>query len=210
MRTAIRLTIAAFVFVFAATTARAEEIRVLSSVGIKAVIDVLGPQFEQKTKHKVTTTFDLAGVLKTRIEGGEPFDVAILTPAMIDELISKGKIAPATRVEVARTGLNETEAREAGFEYSTSTVEPTARAGYFPDATTITVKVVVDRNSHRLLGAQIVGKEGAAKRIDVLATALWNEMTVDEIADLDLGYAPPFSPLWDPVQVAARQSAHDR
>jgi len=105
MRTAIRLTIAAFVFVFAATTARAEEIRVLSSVGIKAVIDVLGPQFEQKTKHKVTTTFDLAGVLKTRIEGGEPFDVAILTPAMIDELISKGKIAPATRVEVARTGL---------------------------------------------------------------------------------------------------------
>ena len=88
-----------------ATSASAEEIRVLSSVGIKAVVDVLGPQFEQKTKHKVTTTFDLAGVLKTRIEGGEPFDVAILTPAMIDELISKGKIAPATRVEVARTGL---------------------------------------------------------------------------------------------------------
>jgi len=105
MRTAIRLTIAVFAFVLAATTARAEEIRVLSSVGIKAVVDVLGPQFEQKTKHKVTTTFDLAGVLKTRIEGGEPFDVAILTPAMIDELISKGKIAPATRVEVARTGL---------------------------------------------------------------------------------------------------------
>jgi pyruvate/2-oxoglutarate dehydrogenase complex dihydrolipoamide dehydrogenase (E3) component len=75
---------------------------------------------------------------------------------------------------------------------------------------TITVKVVVDRKSHRLLGAQIVGKEGAAKRIDVLATALWNEMTVDEIAQLDLGYAPPFSPLWDPVQVAARQSAHER
>ena len=85
--------------------ANAEEIRVLSSVGIKAVIEVLGPQFEQKTKHKVTTIFDLAGVLKTRIEGGEPFDVAILTPAFIDELISKGKIAPATRTEVARTGL---------------------------------------------------------------------------------------------------------
>jgi molybdate transport system substrate-binding protein len=105
MRTGIRLIIAVFVFVLAATTARAEEIRVLSSVGIKTVIDVLGPQFERTTKHKVMTTFDLAGVLKTRIEGGEPFDVAILTPAMIDELISKGKIAPATRVEVARTGL---------------------------------------------------------------------------------------------------------
>jgi len=105
MRTAIRLTIAVFAFVLAATTARAEEIRVLSSVGIKAVIEVLGPQFERATKHKVTTMFDLAGVLKTRIEGGEPFDVAILTPAMIDELISKGKLAAASRTEIARTGL---------------------------------------------------------------------------------------------------------
>jgi molybdate transport system substrate-binding protein len=95
----------AFAFVLNAAVADAEEIRVLSSVGIKAVVEVLGPQFEQKTKHKVTTVFDLAGVLKTRIEGGEPFDVAILTPAFIDELISKGKIAPATRTEVARTGL---------------------------------------------------------------------------------------------------------
>ena len=77
----------------------------MSSVGIKAVVEELGPQFEQKTKHKVTTVFDLAGVLKTRIEGGEPFDVAILTPAFIDELISKGKIAAASRNEIARTGL---------------------------------------------------------------------------------------------------------
>jgi molybdate transport system substrate-binding protein len=95
----------AVALVLNAAVADAEEIRVLSSVGIKAVVEVLGPQFEQKTKHKVTTVFDLAGVLKTRIEGGEPFDVAILTPAFIDELISKGKIAPATRTEVARTGL---------------------------------------------------------------------------------------------------------
>ena len=87
------------------TPAGADEIRVLSSVGIKAVIDVLGPQFERATKHKVTTTFDLAGVLKTRIEGGEPFDVAILTAPLLDELISKGKIAAATRTEVARVGL---------------------------------------------------------------------------------------------------------
>jgi NADPH-dependent 2,4-dienoyl-CoA reductase/sulfur reductase-like enzyme len=112
--------------------------------------------------------------------------------------------------EVARTGLNEREARDAGFDFSTATVEPTTRAGYYPGAKRITVKIVVERTSNRLLGAQIVGKEGAAKRIDVLATAIWNDMTVDEIAQLDLGYAPPFSPLWDPVQVAARQSAHER
>jgi molybdate transport system substrate-binding protein len=95
----------AVTIVLNAAVVQAEEIRVLSSVGIKAVVEVLGPQFEQKTKHKVTTTFDLAGVLKTRIEGGAPFDVAILTAPLIDELVSKGKIAPATRTEVARVGL---------------------------------------------------------------------------------------------------------
>jgi len=119
-------------------------------------------------------------------------------------------VTKVCETEVARTGLNETEARDAGFDFSTSTVEPTTRAGYYPGAMKIIVKVVVERHTNRLLGAQIVGKEGAAKRIDVLATAIWNDMTVDEIAQLDLGYAPPFSPLWDPVQVAARQSARDR
>jgi molybdate transport system substrate-binding protein len=88
-----------------ATAARADEIRVLSSVGIKTVIEVLGPQFEKATKHKVTTTFDLASTLKTRIESGEPFDVAILTAPLIDDLIAKGKIASASRTEVARVGL---------------------------------------------------------------------------------------------------------
>jgi molybdate transport system substrate-binding protein len=95
----------AVALILTAAEARAEEIRVLSSVGIKAVVEVLGPQFERATKHTVTMVFDLAGVLKTRIEGGERFDVAILTPAMIDDLIAGGKIAPATRTEVARTGL---------------------------------------------------------------------------------------------------------
>jgi molybdate transport system substrate-binding protein len=87
------------------TPAGADEIRVLSSVGIKAAVEVLAPQFEQATKHKVTTVFDLAGVLKTRIESGEPFDVAILTQPLLDELISKGKVVSASRAEVARVGL---------------------------------------------------------------------------------------------------------
>lgn len=112
--------------------------------------------------------------------------------------------------EVARTGLDEAEASDAGFDFSTSTVAPTTRAGYYPGAQRITVKIVVERTTNRLLGAQIVGKEGAAKRIDVFATAIWNNMTVGEIADLDLGYAPPFSPLWDPVQVAARRSSQPK
>ena len=97
-------------------------------------------------------------------------------------------------LEVARTGLLEAEAERAGFRFVTATVESTTRAGYYPDAQPITTKLLAERRSGRLLGAQIVGREGAAKRIDVLATALWNEMTVEEIAGLDLSYAPPFAP----------------
>lgn len=85
-------------------------------------------------------------------------------------------------------------------------VESTTRAGYYPGAQPITTKLIAEKRSGRLLGAQIVGREGAAKRIDVLATAVWNEMTVEAISGLDLSYAPPFAPVWDPVLIAARKS----
>ena len=94
-----------------------------------------------------------------------------------------------------------------GFDPLTVTVESTTRAGYFPGAQPLTVKLIAERRSGRLLGAQIVGREGAAKRIDVCAVALWNEMTVEEMTGLDLGYAPPYSPVWDPVLIAARKAA---
>jgi NADPH-dependent 2,4-dienoyl-CoA reductase/sulfur reductase-like enzyme len=109
-------------------------------------------------------------------------------------------------VEVARTGLNESEATEAGFQFVTNTSDSTTRAGYFPDTRPIKTKLVVERQSGRLLGAQIIGEEGAAKRIDVLATALWNGMSVEQMLNLDLSYAPPFAPVWDPVLVAARNA----
>ena len=106
-------------------------------------------------------------------------------------------------LEIARTGLRESEARDAGFDVRTATITATAQAGYLPDASEVTVKMVADVATRRLLGAQLVGRAGSAKRVDVCATALWNEMTVDEIPFLDLGYAPPFSPVWDPVLAAA-------
>ncbi len=109
--------------------------------------------------------------------------------------------------EVARTGLTERQASEAGVDVVTAKIESTTRARYYPGASAITVKVVVERPGGRIVGAQIVGEEGAAKRIDVLATAIWNRMPVDEVASLDLSYAPPFSPVWDPVLVAARKAA---
>ncbi|KUL33383.1 FAD-dependent oxidoreductase [Actinoplanes awajinensis] len=109
-------------------------------------------------------------------------------------------------LEVARTGLGSREADQAGFQYVTATVESTNRAGYYPGATPMTVKVLAERGTGMLLGAQIVGKAEAAKRIDAFAVAVWNRMTVGEMTGLDLGYAPPYAPVWDPVLVAARKA----
>ncbi|HVQ76266.1 MAG TPA: FAD-dependent oxidoreductase [Candidatus Binatia bacterium] len=110
-------------------------------------------------------------------------------------------------VEVARTGLQEEEIHPLGWEYVSATIRSHTRAGYYPGAGPITVKVVAERASGRLLGGQIVGIEGAAKRIDVLATALHAGLTVHEMIHLDLSYAPPYSPVWDPVLIAARKAA---
>jgi NADPH-dependent 2,4-dienoyl-CoA reductase/sulfur reductase-like enzyme len=110
-------------------------------------------------------------------------------------------------LEVARTGLRERDADEAGFSYVTATVESTNRAGYYPGADKMKVKLIAERATGRLLGGQIVGRTEAAKRIDALAVALWNGMTVEEMAALDLGYAPPYAPVWDPVLIAARKAA---
>jgi NADPH-dependent 2,4-dienoyl-CoA reductase/sulfur reductase-like enzyme len=109
-------------------------------------------------------------------------------------------------LEIACTGLTEAEATRAGFAYHAAIVDSTTTAGYWPDAENMRLKIVVERGSGRLLGAQIVGGQGAGKRIDVLATALWNHMRVDELMQLDLAYAPPFAPVWEPVLIAARKA----
>ena len=123
-------------------------------------------------------------------------------PGIVGTAVSK-----VCDLEIARTGLKEVECSQAGFEYVTATVDSTTKAGYFPGAVPIRVKLIAEKRSGRLLGGQLVGAgEGSAKRIDALATALWNEMTVDEMVSLDLGYAPPFAPVWDPVLIAARKA----
>ncbi|MDG9679062.1 FAD-dependent oxidoreductase [Micromonospora sp. DH14] len=109
-------------------------------------------------------------------------------------------------LEVGRTGLRERDAKAAGFEFVSVIAESTNRAGYYPGSRPMTVKLIAERPSGRLLGAQIVGWSEAAKRIDTLAVALWNGMTVDDMTQLDLGYAPPYAPVWDPVLIAARKA----
>jgi NADPH-dependent 2,4-dienoyl-CoA reductase/sulfur reductase-like enzyme len=122
-------------------------------------------------------------------------------PGVIGTAVSK-----ICDVEVARSGLTEKEAAEAGFAPLTATVDSTTRASYFPGTAPIKTKLIVEKRSGRLLGGQIVGREGAAKRIDTVAAAIWSGMTADEAINLDLSYAPPFSPLWDPVLIAARKA----
>ncbi len=108
--------------------------------------------------------------------------------------------------EIALTGLNSAGAAAAGFDTLTSTITSPTRAHYYPGVSEMTVTLVVDRPTGRVLGAQIVGGDDAAKRIDTCATAITAGMTVDQVLDLDLAYAPPFSPVWDPVAVAAREA----
>jgi NADPH-dependent 2,4-dienoyl-CoA reductase/sulfur reductase-like enzyme len=109
-------------------------------------------------------------------------------------------------LEMARTGLTETGCERYGLPAVGVTLASTTRAGYFPGADPMTVKVTVAPDSGRLLGAQIVGGDTAAKRIDAFAMALWNEMTVGDMLNVDLSYAPPFSGVWDPVLAAARKA----
>ncbi len=136
-------------------------------------------------------------VLGTNLGGGNA-----IFPGVVRTAISK-----VCDLEVARSGLREKDAQRAGLEFITATTESTTRAGYFPGAKPMTVKVLAEKPGGRLLGAQIVGRKGSAKRIDVLALALWTALTVAELAMVDLSYAPPFSPVWDPVLIAARKAA---
>ncbi|MFD5201943.1 FAD-dependent oxidoreductase [Streptomyces sp. NPDC058375] len=122
-------------------------------------------------------------------------------PGVVGTAVSK-----VCDLEIARTGLREKDARAVGLKYVTATIESTQRAGYYPGAKPMTVKMIAELRTGRLLGVQIVGREGSAKRVDVAAVALTAGMTVEQMTALDLGYAPPFSPVWDPVLVAARKT----
>ncbi|MFW6458488.1 MAG: FAD-dependent oxidoreductase [Halodesulfurarchaeum sp.] len=108
-------------------------------------------------------------------------------------------------LEAARTGLvHEDRAADAGFDPVSKTITTRSRAGYYPGGSPITVTLLGDRETGRVLGASMVGSEGVTKRIDTIATALHEGLTVEKLQRLDLAYAPPFGPTWDPVLTAAK------
>jgi len=113
-------------------------------------------------------------------------------------------IVKAFDLGAARTGIvDEERAREAGFDPASVTISAPTRAHYYPGGAELTVTLFADRTTGRLLGGSVVGREGV-KRIDTIATALHAEFAVADLQNADLAYAPPFSPVWDPVATAAK------
>jgi NADPH-dependent 2,4-dienoyl-CoA reductase/sulfur reductase-like enzyme/rhodanese-related sulfurtransferase len=106
------------------------------------------------------------------------------------------------KLTAARTGLSEKEAREAGLDYYVSYTHSPDHANYYPGAQTMALKLVVERETGRLLGGQAVGPQGVDKRIDVLATAIYSKLTVEDLEHLDLAYSPPYSSAKDPTVMA--------
>jgi len=139
-------------------------------------------------------------VAGTVIGGGEAHFPGVLGTAILR----------AGHAEVSRVGLRTDWLPQLGLtdaDVITTTMESTTASGYMPESAPMAIWVMAERATGRLLGCQIVGGRGAAKRIDTAATAMWNDMTVGDIALMDLSYAPPFSPVWDPVQIACRRLA---
>ena len=109
-------------------------------------------------------------------------------------------------LEVAQVGLGSAEAEEGGFDVTTTMITGKSKAGIMPGSEDVTVKLIIDRRSRKLLGANVMGNDGAVLRANTLAVAVQQRLTVDELTQLDLVYAPPFAPLWDPILIAANVS----
>jgi NADPH-dependent 2,4-dienoyl-CoA reductase/sulfur reductase-like enzyme len=108
---------------------------------------------------------------------------------------------------IGKTGLDKQEALENGFDPVEKEIKSVTRAGYYPNKKSILIKLVADKKSRRILGAQIVGGEAVKGRIDLLAFALLVRATVDNLANYDACYVPPVSPVWEPINIAASQTA---
>ena len=106
-------------------------------------------------------------------------------------------------IEVVQVGIGSEEAKAAGFDVVTETITAWSKVAVMPESSRVTVKLIADRKSKRLLGANLYGKAGAVLRAHALAVAIQHRITIDEMQQWDLAYSPPFTPLWDPILVAA-------
>jgi NADPH-dependent 2,4-dienoyl-CoA reductase/sulfur reductase-like enzyme len=157
-----------------------------------------------EARHTVTGEPDHVPLALTANRAGRAIGQTITgTPTPVGEIAGTA-IVKAFDLGAARTGIvDEDRARKAGFDPVSVTISAPTRAHYYPGGAELTVTLLADGDSGRLLGGSVVGQEGA-KRIDTIATAITADMTVSELQSADLAYAPPFSPVWDPILTAAK------
>ena len=155
--------------------------------------------------HVVTGEADHVPLALTANRAGRAIGQTVTgTPTPVGEIAGTA-VVKAFDEEAARTGIiDEERAREAGFDPVSVQITSASRAGYYPGGSPVKVNLVADRGTDQVIGASMVGEEGVSKRIDTVATALYSGMTVEEVEYLDLSYAPPFGPTWDPVLTAAK------
>jgi NADPH-dependent 2,4-dienoyl-CoA reductase/sulfur reductase-like enzyme len=156
-------------------------------------------------RHAVTGTYEWVPLGLTANRAGRAIGRTVAgDPEPVGDIAGTA-VVKAFELECGRVGiLDHDRAREAGFDPVAETVTTGSRSGYYPGGSETTVHMVADRETGQVLGGAIVGEDRAAIRIDTLSTALEANMTVTELERLDLAYAPPFSPVWDPVLVAAK------
>ncbi|QLH81453.1 FAD-dependent oxidoreductase [Halosimplex pelagicum] len=158
-----------------------------------------------EARHAVTGAFDWVPLGLTANRAGRAIGQTVAGDPKPTGDIAGTAVVKAFDQEAGRTGLVDRERCEAaGFDPVSETVTDSSRSSYYPGAAETVVTLTADRETGRLLGGTVVGTDRAAVRIDTVATALEGDMTVAEVENLDLAYAPPFSPVWDPVLTAAK------
>jgi len=173
--------------------------------GRTSVADVYAAGDCAEARHAVTGEFDWVPLGLTANRAGRAIGRTVAGDPTKTGEIAGTAVVKAFDQECGRTGVvDHGEAREAGFDPVSETITTRSRSGYYPGAAETVVSLTADRETGRLLGGTIVGTDRAAVRIDTVATALEGNMTVDEVERLDLAYAPPFSPVWDPILTAAK------
>jgi NADPH-dependent 2,4-dienoyl-CoA reductase/sulfur reductase-like enzyme len=173
--------------------------------GKTSVADVYAAGDCAEARHAVTGEFDWVPLGLTANRAGRAIGQTVAGDPTKTGNIAGTAVVKAFDQECGRAGIVDHErAREAGFDPVSETITTRSRSGYYPGAAETVVSLTADRETGRLLGGTIVGTDRAAVRIDTVATALEGNMTVDEVERLDLAYAPPFSPVWDPILTAAK------
>ena len=158
-----------------------------------------------EVKHSVTGKADYIPLALSANRNGRAIGSTVAGVAKKISPAAGTAVLKAFQLEVARTGIIIPEnARKHHFDPVKVTIDSHTRAGYYPGAKPIKISIMADSQTRQVLGASMVGEEGVAKRIDTVATGLYAGLTISQLENLDLAYAPPFGPSWDPVLIAAR------